>query len=175
MQFLETQDSKGASTLTEEFRIRSIAPTDRDWVVATQIHIYQTEYWFDDSFGVLCGQIVDSFFASHHPEKEAGWIAERDGRPVGGIFCMRFAENTAQLRLFFLKPDARGCGLGRRLLQTCMQFAQAAGYTDMRLWTHASHKNAVRLYRALGWQLEGQEAAVSFGQNEVIESYSYRF
>lgn len=156
-------------------QLRQIEPRDRDWLVERHIALYRAECGFDDSFGVLVGEIVDAFIANFDPVCEAAWIADLDSTPVGSIFCVRLDPETAQLRLFFLEPDARGQGIGHLLLRTCMTFAQDCGYLGMRLWTHRSHAAACALYRRAGWTLIESEPAVSFGQAEVIETYVYRF
>jgi GNAT superfamily N-acetyltransferase len=155
--------------------LRPVEIADREWIVDRHIELYQSEYGFDDSFGVLVGQIVTDFFNGFDASREAGWIAEIEGVPMGSIFCTNLTEDAAQLRLFFLRKEARGTGLGRRMLRACMDFAQEAGYREMRLWTHRSHVAACALYRRSGWSCVEAEPTVSFGQQEVIETYVYRF
>ncbi len=158
-----------------DLNLRPVRPEDAPWLVAEHIALYSGEYGFDDSFGVLVGQIVEDFFANFDPATEAGWIAELDGTPLGSIFCTQLSEDTAQLRLFFLVEKARGTGAAKRMLQTCMDFAMSRGYPQMRLWTHQSHTAACRLYRRFGWHCIESKPALSFGQQEVIETYVYRF
>ena len=100
----------------------------------------------------LVADIVAGFFEAHDPLRERAWIAESDRR-LGCVFCVRLDEETAKLRLFLLEPEARGRGLGRRLLETCLGFARDAGYRRMTLWTHESHRAACRLYAANGFLL----------------------
>lgn len=155
--------------------IRRIKPEDRNWVVEQHIAHYRNANGFDDSFGTLVGEIVDGFIANHDPDCEAGWIAEQAGVPVGCIFCVKLDAATAQLRLFLLVPEARGAGIGRLLLNTCMNFAESSGFQGMRLWTHQSHAAACALYRRSGWSLVDARQTRSFGRQEVIETYEYQF
>jgi GNAT superfamily N-acetyltransferase len=46
---------------------------------------------------------------------------------------VRVDDTTAKLRLFILAPEARGIGLGKRLLAACMGFARDTGYRRMVL------------------------------------------
>ena len=154
--------------------IRNFGPSDRDWLVDQHQSLYARDEGFDNSFGPLVAQILDDFIATHDPEHEAGWIAEVDGHPLGSIFCVRIDPSTAKLRLFLLVPEARGSGLGRRLLSVCTDFARAAGYDRMRLWTHESHKAACALYAATGWTLDSAQPVTSFGQNLVEQQWSLR-
>ncbi|WP_299826821.1 GNAT family N-acetyltransferase [uncultured Roseobacter sp.] len=155
--------------------IRRFTADDRDWLVDQHGRLYAQTEGFDDSFGILVGDILDAFLAEHDPELERGWIAEEEGARLGSIFCVRLSEKTAKLRLFLLVPQARGKGLGKRLLETCMGFAKDRGYQGMQLWTHESHKAACALYKAHGWQMESTKPVHSFGQDLVEQSWSYRF
>jgi GNAT superfamily N-acetyltransferase len=155
--------------------IRTFARNDRDWLVGQHQRLYARDDGFDDTFGSLVGEIADAFLVDHDPKCEAGWIAETSGLRLGSIFCVRQRPTTAKLRLFLVVPEARGQGLGRRLLETCMGFAKDTGYHDMQLWTHESHEAACALYRAYGWQLDSSKAVHSFGQDLVEQSWRYQF
>lgn len=154
----------------DDIEIRRFLPSDRDWVVAAHSDHYEGGEGFDASFGPLVAQILDDFIADHNPADEAGWIAWQGDRRLGSIFCLRQAAGTAKLRLFLLTSEARGKGLGKVLLATCMEFARENGYRDMKLWTHESHTAAGALYAQTGWRLVSSEAVVSFGQ-PLIEQH----
>ncbi|MEQ8294034.1 MAG: GNAT family N-acetyltransferase [Roseovarius sp.] len=156
----------------ETIAIRPFAPRDADWIVARHGVLYAQEAGFDDSFGALVAEIVADFVASHDPACERGWIAERDGRRLGCIFCVRLEGEVAKLRLFLVEPEARGTGLGKRLLETCLDFAKARGYRRLRLWTHESHRAACALYKARGFTCESSVPVRSFGQALVEQSWS---
>lgn len=155
----------------ENVILRPFRSDDTDWLVMQHGTLYAQFDGFDDTFGPLVRQIIDEFNAGHDPEHERGWIAEQDGTRLGSIFCVRAGPTTAKLRLFLLIPQARGLGLGKRLLATCVEFARASGYSEMELWTHESHKAACALYRATGWQLEASRPVRSFGVDLVEQSW----
>lgn len=155
-----------------EIEIRRFTARDRDWLVDQHKLHYAREEGFDDSFGVLVAQIVDDFLRSHDPAVEAGWIAWNNGTRLGSIFCVRLAAQTAKLRLFLLMPQARGKGLGRRLLAHNTAFARTAGYARMQLWTHLSHRAAGALYARNGWTLDCSTPVVSFGKANVEQQWS---
>lgn len=155
----------------EQIEIRAFAPQDRDWVVAAHAALYAEGEGFDDTFGPLVAGIVDDFVADHDPQVEAGWIAWEGDQRRGSIFCVRLDDRTSKLRLFLLTPDARGKGMGRRMLATCMGFARQSGYAQMKLWTHESHRAAGALYAKTGWTLMSSEPVVSFGQALVEQHW----
>lgn len=151
--------------------IRRFDAADSDWLVERHQTLYALDEGFDDTFGPLVAEILAEFCATHDPARERGWIAEENGQRLGSIFCVRLTDTTAKLRLFLLTPEARGKGLGKRLLKTCMQFARDAGYKDMTLWTHESHEAACALYAAFGWELVDSKPVHSFGQDLIEQSW----
>lgn len=102
--------------------IRLFDAGDRNWLVEQHRTLYARDEGFDATFAALVAQIIDGFLASHDARCERGWIAEQGGARLGSIFCARETDGTARLRLFLLVPEARGRGLGKKLLQTCMQY-----------------------------------------------------
>lgn len=154
----------------DKIEIRPFDATDRDWLVAAHGTLYAIAEGFDETFGPLVAGILDDFLRAHDPAREAGWIAWQGGRRLGSIFCVKLDEDRAKLRLFLLVEEARGKGLGRKMLATCMDFARAKGYRGMTLWTHESHKAAGALYAKTGWQLVRSQPVHSFGQ-DLIEQH----
>lgn len=159
----------------DSVQLRKFTADDRDWLVRQHADIYAQTEGFDASFGVLVADILDDFLSQGKRDRETGWIAEQNGQRLGSIFCVRLTETTAKLRLFLLVPDARGKGVGKRLLKACMGFAKDNDYSDMQLWTHESHAAACALYKAVGWQMVSSKPVHSFGQDLVEQSWIYRF
>jgi GNAT superfamily N-acetyltransferase len=147
-------------------------PGDLGWVVLAHGEQYAAEFGWDTSFEALVARIVADFAADHRPARERAWIAELDGRRVGCVFCVAGDDpGTAKLRILLVHPDARGHGVGTRLVQTCTAFAREAGYTRMRLWTNDVLAAARRIYLAAGFRLVAEEAHHSFGADLVGQDY----
>lgn len=153
------------------FHIRAFDAADKNWLVAEHAAHYAQVEGFDETFGPLVERILDDFLANHDPCRAAGWIAHRQKARLGSIFCVPQAGKTAKLRLFYLVSAARGSGAAQALLQTCLNFARSAGYTDMTLWTHASHVAAGRIYRRNGFQLIAEKPVHSFGVDLVEQTW----
>ena len=156
-----------------DVRIRQLGePGDLGWVVLAHGELYAQEFGWDASFEALVARIVADFAADHDPARERAWIAELDGRRVGCVFCVTGDEpDTAQLRILLVHPDARGHGVGTRLVDACVAFARECGYARVRLWTNAVLAAARRIYLAAGFRLVAQEPHRSFGAELLGQDY----
>ena len=114
--------------------------------------IYDAEFGWDSDFEALVARIVADYSDGHDPQREAAWIAELAGRRVGCVFCVADPQDrtAAKLRILLVHPDARGHGLGGRLVDNCLLFARGAGYERMRLWTNHPLQAARRIYLSRG-------------------------
>jgi len=156
----------------DDIEIRPFDEIDTEWVVERHAALYARDEGFDGTFGPLVAGILADYIDTHDPAREAGWIAEQGGRRIGSIFCTEGKNpETAKLRLFLIVPEARGQGLGHRLLDLCMAFARDAGYRRMELWTHESHRAALALYQKFGWRLTESRPVRSFGVDLIEQSW----
>lgn len=154
-----------------DFRLRAFAAEDASWLIKQHAAHYARAENFDDTFGPLVASIVDDFLAKHDPSCEAGWIACDGDHRLGSIFCVRLRQTTAKLRLFYVVPQSRGCGVAQRLLAQCLTFARGAGYREMTLWTHESHKAAGAIYARNGFVKTDAKPVHSFGVDLVEQTW----
>ncbi|MFC8361567.1 GNAT family N-acetyltransferase [Streptomyces griseorubiginosus] len=166
MRTVRTLLSDGRPPRREDVLLREPGPGDLGWIVARNGAVYAAEYGFDASYEGLVARIVADFAEDHDPHLERVWIAELDGRPVGCVMCVRDdAPATARLRLLLVEPDARGLGIGDRLVSAVVDFARGAGYRDLVLWTNDVLTSARHLYRRHGFVLTAEKPHRSFGQD----------
>jgi GNAT superfamily N-acetyltransferase len=78
---------------------------------------------------------------------------------------------VAQLRLLLLEPQARGLGVGKRLVRQCSDFARSAGYQRIVLWTQSALTAARAIYAAEGYRLVRSEPVRSFGLDVISETW----
>jgi DNA-binding MarR family transcriptional regulator/N-acetylglutamate synthase-like GNAT family acetyltransferase len=154
--------------------IRDFRPGDMGWVVQRHGDLYWQEYAFDEHFEALVASIVAKFVQHYDPRRERCWIAERDGRNVGCVFLVKGSKTIAKLRLFLVEPDARGLGIGSRLVDECLRFARAAGYRKVRLWTQSILLAARHIYAKAGFQMIEEQPHHSFSRDLVAETWELK-
>ena len=151
--------------------LRAPLPGELGWVVQRNGALYAAEYGWDETYEALVARIVADYAARADRRREAAWIAEADGQPVGCVFCMRKTDETAQLRLLLVEPDARGMGVGARLVADCVAFARRSGYREIVLWTNDVLHAARRIYERAGFELAGSAPHHSFGHDLVGQDW----
>jgi len=157
----------GAAEPTVPYVLRDLQSGDIGWIVHRQGILYAQEYGWDETFEGLVAEIAGAFLKNANPKMERCWIAEREGEIVGSVFLVCHSDALAKLRLLYVEPSARGCGIGRRLVDECIRFARGKGYNTLTLWTNDVLVSARRIYEAAGFKLVRQERHHSFGKDLV--------
>ncbi|MEU9453654.1 bifunctional helix-turn-helix transcriptional regulator/GNAT family N-acetyltransferase [Streptomyces sp. NPDC048277] len=157
---------------TGEVVLREPHPGDLGWIVQRNAALYATEYGFNADYEGLVARIVADFAEDHDPHLERVWIAEWAGRPMGCVMCVRDdAPGTARLRLLLVEPEARGLGIGDRLVTAVIDFARGVGYRDLVLWTNDILSAARRIYQRHGFVLTAEKPHRSFGKDLVGQDW----
>jgi GNAT superfamily N-acetyltransferase len=119
----------------------------------------------------MVAEIAAAFFKTFDPKRERCWIAERSGERVGAVFVARASDELAKLRLLIVEPAARGLGLGRRLVDECINFARDRRYHKLTLWTQQNLVAARRIYAAAGFRCVHTEPFHGIGRKLVSETW----
>ncbi|MGR8010464.1 bifunctional helix-turn-helix transcriptional regulator/GNAT family N-acetyltransferase [Streptomyces hypolithicus] len=152
--------------------LRAPVGGDLGWIVQRHGALYSAEFGWNAGFEGLVARIVADFAQDHDPELERVWIAELDGRPVGSVMCARDdTPGTARLRLLLVDPSARGHGLGDLLVRTVIDFAYAAGYREVVLWTNDVLSAARKIYQRAGFTLVEEKPHHSYGVDLVGQDW----
>ncbi len=162
----------GEARPPEAFVLRPPQAGDFGWIVQRHGELYAREYGWDETFEALVARIVADYVEHRDARKDAGWIAELNGERVGCVLCVRRDDGAAQLRLLLVDPKARGRGVGGRLIEECLRFAQRAGYERITLWTNDVLHAARRLYERAGFELLESAPHHSFGHDLVEQTWA---
>jgi DNA-binding MarR family transcriptional regulator/GNAT superfamily N-acetyltransferase len=153
--------------------LRPLRSGDVGWIIHRQAALYAQEYGWDWTYEGLASRILGAFVAEFDHTREDGWVAERGGATVGSIFLMKSDDpRIAKLRLLYVEPSARGAGVGRRLVDTCIARARELGYGQLTLWTNDILAAARRIYQAAGFRLVSEEPHHSFGHDLVGQTWT---
>lgn len=109
----------------------------------------------DRGYGVADPQL-DALYPLYQGPGRRFWVLlDPQGSLVGGagIAPLQDAnESICELQKMYFLPQARGLGLGRRLLRTALAFAREQGYQHCYLETTAVLARATRLYQLMGFR-----------------------
>ena len=153
------------------YLLRPHQPGDMGWIVHRQAILYADEYGWDGTYEALAAEIVAQFIKNFDPKRERAWVAEKDGERVGAVFVAKRSDQIAKLRLLHVERQARGLGIGKRLVEECIRFARQAGYQKMTLWTQSILHAARHIYEKAGFQVVHEEKHHSFGKDLTAETW----
>ncbi|MEL6864770.1 MAG: bifunctional helix-turn-helix transcriptional regulator/GNAT family N-acetyltransferase [Bacteroidota bacterium] len=136
-----------------QFAIRPIEAKDNA-DVARIIRSVMTEYnAVGNGYSILDPE-VDEMHGHYNHERAAFFVISYQGELVGcgGIGPLAGgAEEICELKKMYFYPKARGFGLGKKLLQLCLEQAKNLGYRECYLETIARMNRANQLYQSMGF------------------------
>jgi uncharacterized protein YbbK (DUF523 family)/GNAT superfamily N-acetyltransferase len=144
----------------DEISVRDYrAKDDVDFVISGQLELYKAEFGFDTpAWAAYVTDGVHDLARRFDPERDCLLILEKNGVPGGSIAIVHENGMTAKLRFFFLKPELRGRGAGRKLFEAALDFCRRKKYKRVYLWTFDRLDAARHLYAGAGFRLtETQE------------------
>ena len=153
------------------YLLRPHQPGDMGWIVSRQAILYAEECGWDGTYEALAAEIVAQFINNYDTKRERAWVAEKDGERVGAVFVAKKSDEIAQLRLLHVEREARGLGIGKRLVEECVRFARQAGYQKMTLWTQSILVAARGIYKHAGFQIVNEQKHHSFGKDLTAETW----
>ncbi len=80
------------------------------------------------------------------------FMALKDGAPVGCVALMKMDDGGYEVAKMTVSEALRGSGLGRRLMQRCIDAGAELGATRLYLETNSGLGPALGLYRAMGFR-----------------------
>ena len=144
-----------------EIRIRhTLEPGDLGMVVHLHGVHYSREHGLDATFEPYVARPLSDFVLDG---KGRMWIAQDGDRIVGSVALLDAEEGVGQLRWFLVVPEARGTGLGGRLLGEALAHARQRGFGRVYLWTFAQLDGALRLYERAGFKVTERKTGFVWG------------
>ena len=150
---------------------------DIGWMIHRQGILYNRQFGWNIGFESLIASIYNEFQEAPASPPKNLWVAEQNGSIVGSIFVMPSdgLPGSAQLRMLYVEPSARGQGIGAVLVAQAVNFARDNGYQRMRLWTHTIQESARRVYDAAGFKVVEAIPEDNFGVKMIGEIWELTF
>lgn len=148
-----------------------LQPGDLGYVIHRHSVLYHKEYGFGLDFESYVARGIFEFYHTYDPRRERIWICEHENKIIGFLLLISRSESCAQLRYFYLEPEFRGIGLGKKLMNLFLDFLRKAGYKSSYLWTTNELFAAASLYRRHGYELTEEKPSTSFGKFLIEQRY----
>jgi putative acetyltransferase len=97
---------------------------------------------------------LDSLFEVYTVPKSIYFVIEKDGKIIGGAGVMQLDnsdENICELQKMYLLPEGRGLGLGKSLIDNCIEKAKEFGFESCYIETMTYMEDAQKLYKKVGF------------------------
>ena len=137
-----------------EITIRQIQPEDNP-TIASIIRGTLMEFGAARPGTVYYDESTDRLSSVFNVSRGVYYIAEQDGIMLGGagIYPTEgLGDTTCELVKMYLLPAARGKGIGKALMNKCIEFAKENHYTQIYLETMPELSNAIKLYEKFGFK-----------------------
>ena len=95
---------------------------------------------------------VQGLPGDYQPPSGCLLIARIADHPAGMVALRRMDADRCEMKRLYVRPEARGAGVGRRLAERVIAEARARGYQEMLLDTLPVMQDAQRMYVALGFR-----------------------
>ena len=175
MRYAKTVVLKGGVELLVRNAVASDARALRETMQRTHA---QTDYLlsYPDEQSVDDEQEARSLAETERSGNEVELVAIIDGRIVGsaGVSAVRSRRKVAHRARFGISilKEYWGMGIGRMLMEACIDCACRAGYAQLELEVVAGNERAVSLYRRAGFEEYGRNPrgyrSAALGYQELV-------
>jgi ribosomal-protein-alanine N-acetyltransferase len=131
--------------------VRHGLPTDGNAIVGIELACEEAPHWSEEVWGDVLSQDENRSVA------RVCFVAEIEGRLVGFV-VVSCASGVAELESVAVAEGTRRQGVGRALCLEAMAWSRRSAAQEIELEVRASSKNAVALYRSLGFSEDGRRS-----------------
>ena len=133
--------------------------TEDDAQVAQVIRAVLVEMGVPKVGTAYADKALDEMTATYDKDNATYFVVEDQGKIIGGAGIAQlenFEGSICELQKMYFLPEARGKGLGAKMMDICLKKAKSFGYEKCYLETLPYMKDATKLYSKTGFEpLEG--------------------
>jgi len=132
--------------------IEIIQPATKHDLAAVAALFREYAEWLSDRISLYdFEQEMQGFPRPYVPPAGTLFLAKKSGAAVGAVGVRPLGAGICEMKRLYVRPEARGTGLGRKLAEATISWARDAGFEAMRLDTLDSLTAARALYESLGF------------------------
>ena len=138
----------------DNFIIREITSQDNA-KIAKAIRSVLIEFGVPKVGTAYADTILDTLSEAYTDKNSVYFIIEKDGEIFGGAGIKKldnYDGNVCELQKMYFMPEARGIGLGSKMMDICLQKATDFGFEKCYLETLPYMEGARKLYRKVGFK-----------------------
>lgn len=134
--------------------IREIQPHDNEQIAAVIRSVFISDNYPKTGTAFVDKQL-DFMFETYDKPKALYFIVEENGKIIGGAGVSQLdnsTENICELQKMYFLQEARGKGIGFRMIQKCLEAAKQLGFEKCYLETLPEMLAAQHLYKKAGFE-----------------------
>lgn len=138
----------------ETFQIREIEAKDNPKIAAT-IREILVEFGVPKVGTAYADKILDTLYEAYQKERAVYFVLYKGEEIVGGAGIAQldnYEGNVCELQKMYFKTEARGKGLGKKMMDLCLSKAKEFGFEQCYLETLPYMEDARKLYRKVGFK-----------------------
>lgn len=139
---------------SDQFKIRQISEADNQ-AVASIIRSVMTEYGATSEGFAIHDPEVDRIFQAYNKPRHAFYVIELNSTVLGcgGVAPLKGEEaSTCEIQKMYFLKEARGKGLGEKMLRLLLDEAIKVGFSRCYLETTDKMREAHKLYEKVGFK-----------------------
>lgn len=138
----------------EKFHIREIKAKDNPKIAAA-IREVLIEFGVPKVGTAYADKILDTLYEAYQKDRAIYYVLLKGDEIIGGAGIAQldnYEGNVCELQKMYFKSEARGRGLGRKMMDKCLSKAKEFGFEKCYLETLPYMEDARKLYRKVGFK-----------------------
>jgi GNAT superfamily N-acetyltransferase len=150
---------------------RELREGDAEAIVEIHERVYRPEYGMDERFVDGVRATVERAVERGWPQGGGAWLVDGPDGLSGCLGLTDEGERLGRVRWVVLAPEARGLGLGKRMITEAVAEARRRCFERLELDTFGALTTAAAIYRSLGFRLVSEERTEMWGPPIAYQHY----